>query len=54
MTKDDLVTAVVKSCKNDDLSKRLVSDPPGPLYHLPGAGRTRDVAGRPISLEHFQ
>ena len=26
MTKDDLVTAVVKSCKNDDLSKRLVSD----------------------------
>ena len=26
MTKDDLVTAVVKSCKGDDLSKRLVSD----------------------------
>ena len=26
MTKDDLVTAVVKSCKSDDLSKRLVSD----------------------------
>ena len=25
MTKDDLVTAVVKSCKGDDLSKRLVS-----------------------------
>ena len=25
MTKDDLVTAVVKSCKEDDLSKRLVS-----------------------------
>ena len=26
MTKDDLVTAIVKSCKGDDLSKRLVSD----------------------------
>jgi len=26
LTKDDLVTAVVKSCKGDDLSKRLVSD----------------------------
>ena len=26
MTKDDLVTEVVKSCKGDDLSKRLVSD----------------------------
>ena len=26
MTKDDLVTAVVKSLKGDDLSKRLVSD----------------------------
>ena len=26
MTKDDLVTAVVKSCKGDNLSKRLVSD----------------------------
>ena len=26
MPKDDLVTAVVKSCKSDDLSKRLVSD----------------------------
>ena len=26
MTKDDLVTVVVKSCKGDDLSKRLVSD----------------------------
>ena len=26
MTKDDLVIAVVKSCKGDDLSKRLVSD----------------------------
>ena len=26
MTKDDLVTAVVKSCKGDDLSKRLVSN----------------------------
>jgi len=26
MTKDDLVTAVVKSCKGDDLSKRFVSD----------------------------
>ena len=26
MTKDDLVTTVVKSCKGDDLSKRLVSD----------------------------
>jgi len=26
MTKDDLVTAVVKGCKGDDLSKRLVSD----------------------------
>ena len=26
MTKDDLVTEVVKNCKGDDLSKRLVSD----------------------------
>jgi len=26
LTKDDLVTAVIKSCKGDDLSKRLVSD----------------------------
>ena len=26
MTKDDLVIAVAKSCKSDDLSKRLVSD----------------------------
>ena len=26
MTKDDLVTAVIKSCKGDDLTKRLVSD----------------------------
>ena len=26
MTKDDLVVAVVKNCKGDDLSKRLVSD----------------------------
>ena len=26
MTKDDLVTEVVKSCKGDELSKRLVSD----------------------------
>ena len=26
MTKDDLVTAVVKGCKGDDLSKRRVSD----------------------------
>ena len=26
MTKDDLVTAVVKSCKGDALSKRLVLD----------------------------
>ena len=26
MTKDDLVTEVVKICKGDDLSKRLVSD----------------------------
>ena len=26
MTKDELVTAGVKSCNGDDLSKRLVSD----------------------------
>ena len=26
MTKDELVTVVIKSCKGDDLSKRLVSD----------------------------
>jgi|TARA_B100000959_G_scaffold242199_1_gene264579 DNA-binding protein HU-beta len=26
MTKDDLVTTVVKSCKGDNLSKRLVAD----------------------------
>ena len=26
MTKDDLVNAVVKSCKGDDLSKRLAGD----------------------------
>ena len=26
MTKDELVTAVIKSCKGDDLTKRLVSD----------------------------
>mgnify|MGYP004007161799 FL=1 len=26
MTKDELVTAVIKSCKGDELSKRLVSD----------------------------
>ena len=26
MTKDDLINAVVKACKGDDLSKRLVSD----------------------------
>ena len=26
MTKDELVSAVVKSCKGDDLTKRLVSD----------------------------
>ena len=26
MTKDDLVSAVVKSCKGDDLSKRLAGD----------------------------
>ena len=26
MTKDDLINAVVKTCKGDDLSKRLVSD----------------------------
>ena len=26
MTKDELVITVVKSCKSDDLSKRLVSD----------------------------
>jgi DNA-binding protein HU-beta len=26
MTKDDLINAVVKTCKADDLSKRLVSD----------------------------
>ena len=26
MTKDELVKAVIKSCKGDDLSKRLVSD----------------------------
>ena len=26
MTKDELVTSVVKSCKGDELSKRLVSD----------------------------
>ena len=26
MTKDELVTAVVKSCKGDALSKRIVSD----------------------------
>ena len=26
MTKDDLVNAVVKSCKSDDLSKRLAGD----------------------------
>ena len=26
MTKDELVTAVIKNCKGDDLSKRLVAD----------------------------
>ena len=26
MTKDELVSAVIKSCKGDDLTKRLVSD----------------------------
>ena len=26
MTKDELVTVVIKSCKGDELSKRLVSD----------------------------
>ena len=26
MTKDELVTSVIKSCKGDDLTKRLVSD----------------------------
>ena len=26
MTKDELVTGVIKSCRGDDLSKRLVSD----------------------------
>jgi DNA-binding protein HU-beta len=26
MTKDELVTAVIKSCKGDELSKRLVSE----------------------------
>jgi DNA-binding protein HU-beta len=26
MTKDELITAVIKSCKGDELSKRLVSD----------------------------
>ena len=26
MTKDELVTAVIKSCKGDELTKRLVSD----------------------------
>ena len=26
MTKDNLITEVVKSCKGDELSKRLVSD----------------------------
>ena len=26
VTKDDLINAVVKTCKGDDLSKRLVSD----------------------------
>jgi DNA-binding protein HU-beta len=26
MTKDDLINSVVKTCKGDDLSKRLVSD----------------------------
>ena len=26
MTKDDLINTVVKTCKGDDLSKRLVSD----------------------------
>ena len=26
MTKDQLITAVIKECKNDDISKRLVGD----------------------------
>ena len=26
MTKDELISAVIKSCKGDDLTKRLVSD----------------------------
>ena len=26
MTKDELITVVIKSCKGDELSKRLVSD----------------------------
>jgi len=26
MTKDELISAVAKTCKNDDLSKRLVTD----------------------------
>ena len=26
MTKDELIVAVMKSCKNDDLSKRLTAD----------------------------
>mgnify|MGYP004002793307 FL=1 len=26
MTKDELISAVIKSCKDDDLSKRLVGD----------------------------
>lgn len=26
MTKDELISAVTKTCKNDDLSKRLVTD----------------------------
>jgi len=36
MTKDDLVTAVVKSCKSDDLSKRLVSDVIDATFELIG------------------
>ena len=36
MTKDDLINTVVKTCKGDDLSKRLVSDVIDPAFEAIG------------------
>ena len=54
MTKDDLVTAVVKSCKGDDLSKRLVSDVIDATFESIGKSIKRKNVFLIQLLEHLQ